>query len=196
MNLTINYKLDNADFAHAAEAIAFNGVDALTRVRRARAWGYLVAIVLVLMTFLLIVYYGRRAANFINSVYWIAVLLIVTVCFLFFIHRRNRIRRIFQSLTHRADLRPARTLSITQDALALRHSSAETAVPWSAFTRFIDGLGVLVILREDGETMEIIPKQAFESPADLDALQDLLLRHRAPRTPAFPVLPPSSDRTR
>jgi len=193
MTVTIEYQLDNTDLARAAQAIAFNGEDALTRVRRAREWGFVLAVLLVLMIFLSAWYFGPHS---IDRIYWIFVLLTGIVAPVPLIRKRKRLRRIFQSLARRTDLRLTRTLSITPDGLVLLHSSGETVVPWFAFTRFIDGSGVLVIMREDGEAMEIIHKRAFDSPADLDALQSLLLRHRAPLTPAFPILPSQSDRMR
>jgi hypothetical protein len=73
---------------------------------------------------------------------------------------------------------PAR-LAVTEDGLHTRAANVESRVGWSRYQRYVETKESFVLLASDrpGAALQVLPKRALATPAEIERLRALLDQH-------------------
>ncbi len=89
---------------------------------------------------------------------------------------RRRVRRLYDQ---QKGLREQFTADFSVEGVHTRTATGESRQPWDYFHKWISA-DDMVLLFESDALMQILPRRAFATQADYDALRDLLTRRLGP----------------
>ncbi len=109
--------------------------------------------------------------------------------FIWFFVFRNLRRRHERTLAADPTLNLRQMVDVTDAGIVQQNGMARTEWNWTAFDRFYES-DRLFLLPLAARRILMLPKRALATPADVDALRQLLEEHIQPPTGGFPVAPP------
>ena len=117
---------------------------------------------------------------------WVVVFLLVWVVLFFAV--RRQVKKMWDGSPH---LQQPRVLTISEEMFTDATTLTSHAYKWAAFVQYRE-TPQLFVLYPGRFMIEMVPKRAFPSPADVDAFRAFLQNAIRPHQPAFAVLPPKA----
>jgi YcxB-like protein len=114
----------------------------------------------------------------IGRYWWVAIALAVFAVLVGF--PRLLYRRISRRLVRdNPGLHGPATLTVTEDGLHTRAANTESRIGWSRYQRYVETAESFVLLASDrpGAALQVLPKRALATPAEVERLRALLDHH-------------------